>query len=170
MALFESIHYLEVALRNQIDSALETLADGADWLESPGSVPLNEGTKQKVTEGRRRAARGGREPTHGHVIAELTFGFWAYLLAQNYNRSLWRPALRHAFEGSRRSVLHFELKKIGDLRNRIAHHEPLLGMDIPAEYSRIIDASERIDPRLGWWIDTTSRVQAVLRDSPEAAH
>src|SRR5699024_3747561 len=170
MALFESIHYLEVALRNRIDSALETLADGADWLDSPDSVPLNQGTKQKVQEARRRAARGGREPTHGHVIAELTFGFWAYLLAQNYNRSLWQPALRQALKGSQRSTLHLELKRIGDLRTRTAHHEPLLGMGIPAEYSRIIAASERIDPRLGWWIATTSRVQTVLRSNPEAAN
>ncbi|CPU65582.1 Uncharacterised protein [Mycobacteroides abscessus] len=55
---------------------------------------------------------------------------------------------------------------MSDLRNRIAHHEPLLGLDIPREYQGIISLAELVEPRLGWWIDTTSRVDAVRRADP----
>jgi hypothetical protein len=34
---------------------------------------------------------------HGKVVAELTFGFWRYILAGTYQATLWSPALRHAF-------------------------------------------------------------------------
>jgi hypothetical protein len=167
MALFESIHYLEVALRNRVDEALTALAGpGSDWLDAPASVPLNPGTTQRIAVARAHASRGGRVPTHGHVIAEISFGFWPYLFAANYNRTLWAPALKDAFAGSSRASLHDGLSGVGHLRNRIAHHEPLIGLDLAAEYERVLAVAERIDRRLGWWIDTTSRVDDVLRRRP----
>src|SRR5699024_12833815 len=67
MALFELIHYFEVALRNRIDSARQTLAGGAAWLDFPDSVPLNQCTKQQVQAGSMRAVRGRRESPQGQV-------------------------------------------------------------------------------------------------------
>ncbi len=76
MALFEAIHYLEVAVRNRIDDALTQRAGaGVDWLNSPPTVPLNGGTRARIARAREFASRNGRVPTHGHVIAEITFGF-----------------------------------------------------------------------------------------------
>lgn len=167
MALFESIHYLEVALRNRVDEALAGLAGPAvDWLDAPPHVPLNAGTRKRIAVARAHAARGGREVTHGHVIAEITFGFWPYLFAENYNRGLWQPALRAAFPAATRSALHGGLTSIGVVRNRIAHHEPLISVDVAVEHARVLSTAELVEPRLGWWIDTTSRVDAVLRQRP----
>ena len=167
MALFEAIHYLEVAVRNRIDDALTQRAGaGVDWLDSPPTVPLNGGTRARIARAREFASRNGRVPTHGHVIAEITFGFWPYLFADNYNRTLWQPALKRAFSTAQRSVLHAQLTAVSDLRNWMPHHEPLLGLDIPREYQGIISLAELVEPRLGWWIDTTSRVDAVRRADP----
>jgi hypothetical protein len=167
MALFESIHYLEVAVRNRMDEALSRLAGpDADWLDAPPGIPLTPGTLARVAVARRNAGRPGREPTHGHVIAEITFGFWPYLLARNYSRTLWANALKGAFRPASRGDLHARLLAVADLRNRIGHHEPLIGLDTAAEYRRILTLAELVDPRLGWWIDTTSRVDAVNRRRP----
>lgn len=58
MALFEAIHYLEVAVRNRIDDALTQRAGaGVDWLDSPPTVPLNGGD-----EGQDRQGAGVRVP------------------------------------------------------------------------------------------------------------
>jgi len=40
------------------------------------------------------------------------------------------------------------------LRNRIADHEPVHTWDLTGDYTRIRDTTERINPRLAWWIDT----------------
>jgi hypothetical protein len=49
------------------------------------------------------------------------------LLASSYNRTLWRPCLKYAFINARRQRLHDELNHLRELRNRIAHHEPIHG-------------------------------------------
>jgi len=164
MALFEAIHYLEVATRNRIDDALTQLAGlGADWLDSPPSVPLSNGTKNRILKARNFA---GPNATHGHVIAEITFGFWPKLFAANYSGSLWKDALKATFPKGTRSGLNADLTGVADLRNRIGHHEPLIALDITAEYERILSLAEIVDPHLGWWIDSTSRVAAVNKQRP----
>jgi hypothetical protein len=168
MALFEPIHYLEVATRNTIDDALMKLAGpGKDWLDGPAAgIHLNQGTMGRIATARGYAGRSGRVPTHGHVIAEIMFGFWPYLFASNYTATLWAPALKQAFPNATRSNLQTELTHVADLRNRIGHHEPLIGLDIGAEYTRILKLAELVEPRLGWWIDSVSRVDAVNRRRP----
>ncbi|MFF1530660.1 hypothetical protein [Cellulomonas sp. NPDC058312] len=167
MALFESIHYLEVATRNRIDGALSTLAGaGNDWLDAPPSVPLTAGTRSRIALARSHAGRDGRTPTHGHVIAEITFGFWPYLFSAGYNLTLWAPALKGAFPTATRADLHSRLGRVADLRNRIGHHEPLIALDIATEYTRILELAELVETRLGWWIDSTSRVDAINRRRP----
>ncbi|MGH9023736.1 MAG: hypothetical protein ACRDV9_11680 [Acidimicrobiia bacterium] len=36
-------------------------------------------------------------PRPGKVVAELSFGFWRYLVTPHYEQSFWVPALDHAF-------------------------------------------------------------------------
>ena len=48
-----------------------------------------------------RATRNGRLEMPGRVVAQLTLGFWRYLLASRYGRTLWLPCLRQAFPGLR---------------------------------------------------------------------
>lgn len=167
MALFETTHYLEVGLRNRVDEALTALAGaGQDWLDAPPTVPLNAGTQGVIRTARSHASRAGHVPTHGHVIAELTFGFWPYMFAANYNRTLWRPALKDAFPAATRVQMHDNLTEISAFRNRLAHHEPIFALDLPAKYELVLATAELVDSRLGWWIDATSRVDAVLRARP----
>ena len=102
-AFFESIHYLEVGLRNALDrTACERL--GSSWL-SPTSRLLTPRSRQATSVAWGRA--GGSRAPHGKVVAELPFGFWWSLLADEHNRRLWQPALRFAFDGpGRRRTLH----------------------------------------------------------------
>lgn len=165
-ALFTSIHYFEVALRNTIDVRL-TKDFGADqpWFDNP-STQLSKGALSKVARARHSVASAGHGVSHGRVVAELTLGFWWTLLADDYNRSLWQPSLHQAFPSARRTRLHSEIDRIRRLRNRIAHHEPLITHDIAAEYNVVLRTAEQIDLRLAWWIDATSRVGAVLDRRP----
>lgn len=169
-AFFESLHYLEVALRNTIDEALTTWAAttlnaAQPWYRDP-AVPLNPATRKVVATAVSHATADGRPELPGRVLAELSLGFWWSLLAAGYNRTLWQPCLRHAFPGARQTRLHDAVDHLRLLRNRIAHHEPVYPRDLAADYTRLLDTAERITPRLAWWIDTTSRVPALLITRP----
>lgn len=169
-AFFESLHYLEVGLRNSIDDAVRkhsAVQLGLNsWLRSDGPL-LSHGSRQQVALAERRIQRAGRPVTHGRVVAELSFGFWWSLFAQEYNRSLWQPALRHAFEGSvRRQKLHDELGHFRVFRNRIAHHEPIFTRDLQGDWARLLDLGGRIAEALAQRMRITSRVPDLLAVRP----
>ena len=170
-AFLESIHYLEVALRNTMADALMRWATtlpgvgSTPWYRAT-QVPLTSNSRSKIAEAIRHATMGGRAETPGHVVAELSFGFWWSLLATEYNRGLWQPCLQHVFSRARRGLLHSSLNEMRELRNRIAHHEPIHARNLLKDYETLLDAAGHISTRLPWWIDTTSRVASMLDQRP----
>lgn len=170
-AFHESLHYLEVGLRNAIDRQLTMWATSrgatAAWYVDP-VVPLIKPSRERIVEARKNATRGGLPEVHGKVIAELTFGFWWSLLSVPYNRSLWPSCLRFAFDGKvRRQRLHTALDTFRLLRNRIAHHEPIHPRNLADDYDLIRDTAGRISPLLRSRLESTSRVLEVLRTRPK---
>lgn len=158
-AFFESIHYLEIGLRNALDNAASSRL-GVTWLMPTSSI-LTPQSRRAVTVALRQA--GGSNAPRGKLIAELPFGFWWSLLADEYNRRLWQPALQHAFERTvRRRRLHADLDDLRRLRNRIAHHEPIHTRDLHADFAKVLDIARRLGAALGDHIAATSRVAQVL--------
>lgn len=120
-----------------------------------------------VNRARERVEKAGRSLSHGRIVAELSFGFWWSLLADEYNRTLWEPALCAAFAGPvRRRRLHSELDHLRVLRNRIAHHEPVYLRDLFADYAKLLDVSGRISPALRRHVQSVSRITRVLHNRP----
>lgn len=133
--LFTVISCMEVSLRNAIDQVYIG-THGSNWLRdsvATGGIftqPQHRRTKQLVDE----ALRGlGPSYTHHKLVAEMGFGFWRYLFAQPQFRAAGQILLR-AFPAKPRSTpaiqynqtfIFNELGLINDLRNRIAHHEPI---------------------------------------------
>ena len=76
------------------------------------------------------------------------------------------PACATPFPAPDKARLHDAVDHLRLLRNRIAHHEPVHSRDLVGDYTRILDTAERISSRLAWWIDTTSRVPALLDTRP----
>jgi hypothetical protein len=133
--LFTVVSCFEIALRNMIDGhCFATL--GNDWLRNgaiAGGIFDNAGcslTKKNVNDAILKL-RGAY--THNKLVAELGFGFWRYMFASNqYNatgsnllsifpaKPVSTPALQY-----NQSFVFNQLMRINDLRNRIAHHEPV---------------------------------------------
>jgi hypothetical protein len=105
----------------------------------------------------------------GKVIAELTFGFWRYVLAAPYQSTLWARALRHAFPNlnpARRATVYQLVDRLNSVRNRVAHHEPIHHLNIAARHQEVLLAASWIDPAAAAWIAATSRVTTVLEMRP----
>lgn len=169
-AWHETLGGLEVVLRNALDAQLvifhrQVLAGSGRWYADERMPWRSPKLTAQLVDARRRAQLGGRPESHGKVIAELTFGFWRYILAGTYQGTLWSPALRHAFPHQptrdRRAVYN-PVNQLHVLRNRVAHHEPIHGVDHSRLHTELVNLAGWIDPVAAAWINTMSRVPEVL--------
>lgn len=133
-ALFGLLHGLEVTVRNSIHYTLTQQLGTATWYESTTRLPWSTGgefvpftpvMKKMIADAKRKA---GTRETPGKVLAELPFGFWSLLLAGHFHQPLWLTGLYKAFPHANmpRRLVHWRLEVLRWVRNRIAHHEPVL--------------------------------------------
>lgn len=133
-SLFGFLHGLEVAVRNSIHHTLSCDLATPTWYEGgcvlPWSTTGDTFSMTAVMTDMVSTAKAKLPPAalSGKVIAELTFGFWPTLLTKRFHSALWIPSLQKAFPHANvpRSKIHLRLEVIRCLRNRIAHHEPVL--------------------------------------------
>jgi hypothetical protein len=138
-----------------------------EWFDDPQGV-FNNRTTDDVHTAKRRAGRGAPP---GKVVAELSFGFWRYLLANRYSTTLW-PATRHAFpqlprRGNTRPLLERPVNDLHLLRNRIAHHEPLIREPLHKRLASLEYVLDQIDPQVRVWaLDDGGRLATLLGSRP----
>ena len=171
-ALFEVVGDVEVSVRTALHRELEAWCRRAGWADPWFANPhglLREGAVAKVDAAVRRLAREGRPPTTWAVIEALNLGFWRHLLASHYKTTLWPAALRHAFPAlgvCGVDSVFAAMRHIHELRNRIAHHEPIHQRDLAADYRSCRLVLGAIDPELKAWVVARSRVGEVLAARP----
>lgn len=133
--LFTVVSCFEVALRNAIDRHY-LAAIGANWLQNSataGGIFDNHScrlTKTNILEAIRKLRFGY---THNKLVAELGFGFWRYLFAHHQFGAAGRTLLAILPSKPRstpsiqynHTLIFNKLAAVNDLRNRIAHHEPV---------------------------------------------
>ncbi len=133
--LFTVISCFEVTLRNAVDrQCLASL--GNDWLRNAsmtGGVFDNHNCR--VTKSNIIDALGklNNHYTHNKLVAELGFGFWRFMFASHQFTATGRillsifparPTSTPAVQYNHTYIFN-QLALINDIRNRIAHHEPV---------------------------------------------
>jgi len=132
--LFTVISCFEVALRNAVNAQAVPVF-GNDWLRdaaAPGGIFDN--NRCRLTCDNINDAIGKLYIySHHKLVAELGFGFWRYIFAQHQFNATSRIMLR-VFPGKPTSTptiqynntyIFNQLARLNDLRNRMAHHEPI---------------------------------------------
>lgn len=132
--LFTVISCFEVALRNAIDATV-TPSLGNDWLRDSAAVggvfdtPGCHLTRKNIND----AIDKLYTYSHYKLVAELGFGFWRFMFAQNQFNATGRIMLR-VFPSKPTSTpaiqynniyIFNQLAQLNNLRNRMAHHEPI---------------------------------------------
>lgn len=169
-AMYELTGMCEIALRNTMASQLAVLHKGSpmEWFDDPHHL-LQPRAHADIATARQRATRGGRLETRGRVVAELTFGFWRYLLASRYEATLWTPALRHGFpnlQPQRRQKVDRVVASLHVLRNRLAHHEPIHARNLARDIEDCLELLGWIDADVQAWATRVERATAVLASRP----
>jgi hypothetical protein len=132
-SLLPALHYLEVVLRNQLDDAIRNIY-GKDWLlRVPTTLPMESYNRDRLTDAIDSFQQDKRRnPTQDDLVANMTFGFWCALFHKRYDPTLWQRKQFFASvfpnwprDDRKRNLIQPKLYAIKDLRNRIAHHEPI---------------------------------------------
>jgi hypothetical protein len=167
--MMETLHHVEVLLRNAIDAQF-TPVDGSarprdTWLED--AKILNSSSRDRVRETIGRISREGKTPTRGRVVAGLSFGFWRALFDKKY-AGLWVSHLHHAFPGGSgdRAQIATVMSNLVPFRNRIAHHETIVARPIQRHYEEMLELAGYIDADAATWITLGSRFDTVLAERP----
>lgn len=140
------IHILEVCLRNKIDANLSKKY-GLNWYKN-GKLDLLIAQLKILKEIPRAEKRG-------NVITALPFGFWSSFFGRPYEQ-LWRQNLRFIFDDKislKRSTIAAYTKEIRTLRNRIAHHECILKMDMNKLEKEAIKFLNLLSPTTASWLE-----------------
>jgi len=133
-SFLEPIRLVELVLREAIHRSMSQVY-GSRWMYR--EELLDARSLEKVTQS---ASRLGRNPAGDKIVSDLTLGFWAGLFQKGgpasfdplrrikHSETLWVPALSTLFIDERPERKHVAALtlKISYLRNRMAHHEPLL--------------------------------------------
>lgn len=136
---YQKLHWLEVGLRNAINAALAKKY-GPNWLES-GKITLGPVEQNQIAKARQTLGKLSDQINENDIVAALSFGFWVNLFNSPYE-NIWRTCLRQMFVNCNHGLSRKEFRKmlhpLLTLRNRIAHYEPIIFMNL-AEHEKVID-------------------------------
>lgn len=159
----------EVTLRNAVDVALVS-AHGDNWHQD--AVLRNQVLTPQSLDALDRAVFRAKSNVRGKVIAELTFDFWSNLFRTDY-AALWRTKANIAFpglpHGHGRSEVQALVREINRLRNRVAHHEHILDMNIPDILAKMNRVTELRCNVTAAWMRHHTTVNMVMRARPNRA-
>lgn len=175
--LSESLHFplqnVEVTIRNAINDCLIQIwgphwFDDCRFLSIAGHArPDQERAIDKV---KARIVSAKNPVTNGRVVAGLSFEFWVSLLTKRYDRPIWQTRLHDVFPNlpkiQKRADIRTELWRVKEIRNRVAHYEPVFERDLSFEHSLMIKAIRYRCEHLARWVNHHSRFHSALRLKP----
>lgn len=160
--------HVEVLMRNAMDAQLTAMSPMGAWYITL-SPKLNTHACEEIDKARTRATRNGRSETQGRVVAELAFGFWRYLVSPQYHRALWTPGLYRTFPGVPLGEASNTLSRLLNMRNRIAHHEPIHNRDLSAIHTDGCRVARWVDGSAAAWIEQHCIVDKLIGTAPPEA-
>ncbi|WP_323131107.1 Abi family protein [Sinorhizobium medicae] len=171
-SLYTPLQMLEVALRNRIHAVM-TEAVNESWFHEPG-IAARRMAAEQLAKAIQDIEEAKKEPTPGRVVAALTFSFWTAMFGKDYE-TLWQTTLHKIGrkpdgKGLRRKDFSGPLAQIRSLRNRIAHHEPVIMWNLPKRHDSMMEMTGWLSPPAAEWCQTHCRFQQVYPAEPIALH
>lgn len=172
-AMLAPLHLCEVVLRNAVSDAL-TAVYGPNWPwmhAFEGSLP-NPQTGFSM----RKELRSARhhQPSTGKAIAELKFAFWQKMFTGRFDAQIWNPHLNAVMPHlnpawtvqQARKRIYDDLESLRLLRNRIAHHEPIIKRPLGADFQKIQELIAFRCPHTASWMVHNQQAQALINAKP----
>lgn len=175
-AFLYPLHVFEICIRNAVANAAEAFYQTDEWPWSAAfemSLPTTQSTRYFSPRRELVSTRDWQprpQQTTGKVISELKFAFWVSMYTGRHDNRLWNRYLLREYPNiptnlsvrEARDKIHKTADKVRDLRNRIAHHEPIFSRDLKAEYDEIADVVGYRCSHTGAWMKRTQNVIWLL--------
>ena len=126
--MFAVINMFEIILRNTIDKHYRTYFSDSDWLlnqAAPGKM-LSESETEITSKAKEFKSDGRYSPDR--MVSSFMMGFWTYMFTRRHYKAGGKTLLQifpNKIKGTTQKIVYSELSEIRELRNRIAHHEPI---------------------------------------------
>lgn len=129
--MYAVVGVFEVVLRNAIDTHMKG-EKGEEWMEEAvevgGYLEITTGCEDSYHSIHDAIHKLGKNYSHDALVAKLTFGFWTYQFAAKEfaasGSTLLQVFPKRPF-GTKQKDIFKNLIRINDVRNRIAHYEPV---------------------------------------------
>lgn len=173
-SFYTPLQFAEIGARNGAIEAIE-LEFGPDWHRNRGfQRTVRERIGPYLRPRRDLVNLANRHAAAGAVAAELKFAFWQHLFVVAQDPRLWTPHLRTYFPGipaamsveHARQHIHDDIQAIRGLRNRIAHHEPIIARPLADDLERILRLVDWRRPAVGVWLRQTSDTAQLIAARP----
>lgn len=177
-ACARDIGHLEICLRNAYDKQI--VADHGEWTDpNSGFHNLESGisttrAKQQVLNNEtwnQVADAFDKSASHGHVLANLTFGFWYSFTDSLRTDTHWNRTLYKAFpKGTSRGTVHALVKDLVKFRNRLSHWEPVFSHTTAFQrrIRQVDELFQLLDPAVARWVGSKSLVPTLAASSPRS--
>lgn len=169
-ALYAPLQRAELGLRARVSRAFADVY-GPLWFAQPGfRQASSHGDRKEVAEASRRLMAADEPVDAAGLLERASFGLWVGLLRPAHNPAVWSTQLRAAFPALPPKQGRWDVASHAAgaawLRNRIGHHELLVGLDLSTMNTRLLTLLDWLDPALGDEARAADRVQALLRARP----
>lgn len=158
-SLYTPLQSLEITLRNRIYTVMAEKFN-PEWINDEKHLRLERQISQ-LENARTDLAEKRKEIAPGQLVATLSFSYWTSMFNAEYE-TLWQQGLHKIAKkpdgkGLRRKDFTRPMTKIRLIRNRIAHHEPILNWNLLKHNDNIIKITEWLSPDAAKWSVDNSR-------------
>jgi hypothetical protein len=161
-ALYGVMQGFEVIFRNAVHNRL-TKDLGEKWLDT---FTFLDTERASIEDAKKNIEERGSQLSIGRIVAELNFGFWVRLFSPQYSTTLWGPSLSKILpvrHNNARSNVQGRLQDLKTLRNRIAHHNRIIGQTkngklVPSNglYAEIMEVLGWFSKTMCAWVQSTN--------------
>jgi hypothetical protein len=163
-AFLYPLHILEVTLRNKLHELFCSVFND-QWPNDPTfQAMLNPHSLNSLNKAVHKVNNRSTED----IIAALSFDFWSNFLFRSNYEAFWRINYSKLNISSRPKFKQFKtrINEANDLRNRIAHHEPILRLNCSSIHTEILDAIKLFSFETYRWTKEHTTVPVILRTKP----
>ena len=129
---FYLLNYFEVVLRNAVIQAIEIsfrCDETNSWHENEAFIRSLSRRGRYSPKSMFDSAKEKFPDSPSKMIPELKFVFWQKMLMANYEERIWQGCFNSIFPNAtveNRQIFYDWTDQLRELRNRIAHHEPII--------------------------------------------
>lgn len=172
-AMLAPLHVCEVVVRNAVSDAVSAVY-GANWPWSATFVTSLPNPTSGFSAAKELTQARNFKATTGKVIPELKFVFWQTMFTSRFDGRIWTPHLRAVMPHldpaksvqQLRGLIYTELEQLRNLRNRIAHHEPIFTRNLSDDFQKIHDLISFRCPITSGWMSANQQATALINGKP----